>query len=105
MKKISVKNEKNVLNSLKKGVVKGCLYLEKDNEGHDVICFKAYNCKSKGERDQLIVALETGWLKESSQRIKFFSSVKKEVGALQVSKVMNRELETAMDELFLQNII
>ena len=40
------------------------------------LTFKAYNCQpQKRPKDTLICPLETGWLKESRQRIKFYSSV------------------------------
>ena len=65
-----------------------------------VITFNAYNRKPKTRpKDRLICALENGWLKESAERIKFFNSVKKELGAVQVNEVMARELETAMNAM------
>lgn len=71
-----------------------------------VITFNAYNRKPKTRpKDRLICALENGWLKESAERIKFFNSVKKELGAVQVSEVMARELETAMNALLREKMV
>ena len=58
-----------------------------------------YNRKPKGSLDKTIVELETGWLKESPKRIKFFSSVKKELDLMTIDHVMKRELKTAMRAL------
>ena len=79
--------------------------IRKDEQTGNLV-FRAYNRKSvKRRKDVTICHLEHGWLKESSNRIKFFNSVDKKVGALQISKAMTRELEFAMDEMFLQNIL
>ena len=64
-----------------------------------VVTFKAFNRKPRGSQDKVICQLENGWLKESPRRIKFYNSVKKELGAVQVSEVMARELETAMNAM------
>jgi len=66
---------------------------------HQVIGFAPYNRKPKGSLDKTIVELETGWLKESPKRIKFFSSVKKELDLMTIDHVMKRELKTAMRAL------
>ena len=67
------------------------------------ITFRAYVRKSKDEgyvKPERIIALtETGWLKESAQRIKFYSSVKKTVGAVKVTCAMKRDLDLATGEM------
>jgi hypothetical protein len=69
-----------------------------------VITFKAFNRKPRGSQDRLICPLESGWLKESPKRIKFFSSVKKEVGVAEIHNVMERDLDKAMSELFMAKL-
>ena len=66
---------------------------------HSEIGFSPYNRKPRGSQDKTIIELETGWLKESSKRIKFFSSVKKELDLITIDHVMKRELKTAMRAL------
>ena len=66
-----------------------------------VITFKAFNRKPRGSQDKVICQLENGWLKESPRRIKFYNSVKKELGMAEINNVMERELEKAMSELFM----
>ena len=66
------------------------------------LTFKAYNCQSQRRpKDTLICPLETGWLKESPQRIKFYSSVKKELGVAEINNAMERDLNKAMSEFFM----
>ena len=69
-----------------------------------VITFKAFNRKPRGSQDRLICPLESGWLKESAKRIKFFSSVRKEVGVAEIHNVMERDLDKAMGELFMAKL-
>lgn len=74
------------------------------------ITFNAYNRKSRESgyeppKDRLICALETGWLKESARRIKFFSSVKKELGRRWVDVLMHRDLKQAMDVMEVEEIL
>ena len=69
------------------------------------VTFKAYNRQNRGRKpDRLICPLETGWLKESRQRIKFFSSVKKELGVAETHNAMERDLNKAMSELFIEQL-
>ena len=69
------------------------------------LTFKAYNCQSQRRpKDALICPLETGWLKESPQRIKFYSSVKKELGVAEINNAMERDLNKAMSELFMTKL-
>ena len=69
------------------------------------ITFKAYNRKSPFRHERVICQLENGWLKESSKRIKFYNSVKKELGRRMVDVVMHRELNAAMQVLEIEEII
>ena len=69
------------------------------------IIFKAFNRKPRGSQDRLICQLENGWLKESPKRIKFFNSVKKELGLQMVDVVMHRELKTAMSVMEIEEIL
>ena len=68
------------------------------------ITFKAFNRKPRGSQDRVICQLESGWLKESSKRIKFFSSVKKELGVAEVHNVMEQDMDKAMSELFIAKL-
>lgn len=83
--------------------VEGVLYMD---QGTGRLTFKAWNrtCPKHRVKDRLICALENGWLKESPQRIKFYNSVKKELGAAQVSEVMIRELDTAMSAMIREKL-
>ena len=63
------------------------------------IVFRAFNRKSPFKHERVICQLENGWLKESKHRIKFFNSVKKELGIVAIEQVMKRELNTAMKAL------
>ena len=83
--------------------VEGSLHRDKGNRR---IVFNVYNRKpGKRQPDRMICVLENGWLKESPKRIKFYNSVKKEVGVRLVNVVMHRELNTAMDRLEVEEII
>ena len=69
------------------------------------LTFKAYNRQPRiRHKDRLICPLETGWLKESQQRIKFYSSVKKELGVAEVHNAMERDLDKAMSALFIERL-
>jgi len=69
------------------------------------LMFKAYNRQYRGRKpDKAICQLETGWLKESRQRIKFYSSVKKELGVAEINNAMERDLNKAMSELFMAKL-
>ena len=57
------------------------------------LTFRAYNRKKRHRQpDILICETETGWLKESAKRLKFFSSVKKSIGDGRVYKAMKQDL-------------
>ena len=69
------------------------------------IIFRAYNRKSPFRHERVICQLENGWLKESPKRIKFYNSVKKELGLHMVDVVMHRELKTAMSVMEIEEIL
>ena len=69
------------------------------------LSFKAYNRQSRRHRDRVIRQLEHGWLKESPTRIKFFNSVKKEMGFRLVNVAMTRELQSAMGTLEVEELL
>lgn len=78
--------------------------LQRDKETGKLVFTGWKRSTKKRNRDKTICRLEHGWLKESAERIKFFNSVDKKVGAVLISKAMSRELDFAMEELFLLNI-
>ena len=93
MKKLIYIDEEVLVRLLDGKYVEGSLHRDKWT---GVITFNAWvRKKPKYQKDQVICQLENGWLKESPKRIKFYNSVKKELGALQVSEIMERELGTA----------
>ena len=59
--------------------------------------FRAYNRSPRRKgKDRLVCQLEHGWMKESSQRIRFYSSVRKSLGWRLLDLAMHRELKHAM---------
>lgn len=69
------------------------------------LSFKAYNRQSRRKKDRVIRQLENGWLKESPTRIKFYNSVKKELGFRLVSVAMHRDLQDAMSTLEVEDLL
>ena len=70
------------------------------------LTFNAWKRRSpKHSEERVIRHLEHGWLKESAKRIKFFSSVKKELGRRMVDVTIHRELKTAMTTLEVEEIL
>ena len=102
MKKFILINEE-VLVRLQEGkYVEGTLHIDKCT---GVITFNAWvRKKPKNQKDRVICQLENGWLKESPRRIKFYNSVKKELGAIKVCEVMERELGTASQTLIREKL-
>ena len=93
MKKLIYIDEEVLVRLMEGKYVEGSLHRDKWTS---VITFNAWvRKKPKYQKDRVICQLENGWLKESPKRIKFYNSVKKELGALQVSEIMERELGTA----------
>ena len=92
-----------VIDNLKNGkFVEGSLHKDKQT---GKIVFRAYVRQSRNRHERLICQLENGWLKESPKRIKFYNSVKKELGRRLVDVVMHRELNTAMQALEIEEIL
>ena len=81
--------------------VKGSLHCDKST---GKIVFMAYRTKPRSE-ERIVRQLEHGWLKESARRIKFFNSVKKDLGCRMVDVTIHRELKTAMTTLVNEEII
>lgn len=64
------------------------------------LVFKHYIRQNQPRKhDILIKELEHGWVKESPQRVKFFSSVKKALGTARVIGVLERETNAAKNAL------
>ena len=101
MKKIiEIKNEKEVLKTLKSGrIVEGRLALVATDDGSVFIEFVAYNRQNKHPKDRLIIELEHGWLKESPQRVKFFSSVKKSLDIAQIKNALQHDMNFVQEKL------
>ena len=74
--------------------VPGVIYL--DHETGRLV-FKAFNRNKKRAKDKIICELETGWLKESAQRVKFFSSVKKSIPTSNIRMAMSRDMYEGME--------
>ena len=99
MKKyIFVLNALALLGILKKGKrVEGVLFIDEET---GCLTFKAYNRKPiVRKRDRLISLLEHGWVKESTDRIKVYESVPKELGTPRVMSILDREHNAAKDAL------
>jgi len=89
IKKIEINED--VIKAVKNGkYVEGSVRIDAET---GQLTFRAFNRKkTKHQKDKLICELETGWLKESAQRVKFFSSVKKSVGTKIIHSAMERDL-------------
>ncbi len=79
---IEIAVSQEVVNAVMNGkCVEGRLRLQPSSDlKFCVIGFATYNRKPRGSQDKVICQLENGWLKESPRRIKFYNSVKKELG-------------------------
>ena len=93
-----------VIENIKKDkYVEGSLHKDKKT---GKIVFRAYVRQSRlRQPDRVICQLENGWLKESPKRIKFYNSVKKELGRRMVDVVMHRDLKSAMEVMEIQEIL
>ena len=69
------------------------------------ITFRAYQRQPRDRHERVVCQLENGWLKESPQRYKFYTSAKKTLGRRLVDVVMHRELKQAMSVLEIEEII
>jgi len=96
IKKIEINDD--VIKKVKKGkYVEGSLRIDAET---GQLTFRAWNRQPRNKKpDKLICELETGWLKESAQRVKFFSSVKKSLSVSRVYQAMDDDLFEAMQNL------
>ena len=69
------------------------------------VTFRPYQRQSRVKHERVVCQLENGWLKESPQRYKFYNSVRKDLGRRLVNVVMQRELNAAMQELEIEEIL
>ena len=69
------------------------------------IVFNAYRRRGQRKKERTIRLLENGWLKESATRIKFFNSVKKELGFRLVNVAIHRDLKDAMEVLEMEELL
>ena len=99
---IKISNQKEVLRKLESGLcVEGSLHPVSREDGKCEISFVPYNRKPRCCKpdDRLVCRLEHGWVKESAERIKVYESVPKNLGAVGVGHVLQREAKTATDAL------
>ncbi|MCR5780349.1 MAG: hypothetical protein K6G70_07400 [Bacteroidaceae bacterium] len=83
--------------------IEGVLYID-ENTGK--LTFKAYNRLSRQrQRDRLIEKLPWGWVKESLQRKKRFTSIPKNLPLAEQLAILDRENEMAKMALFEQELI
>lgn len=98
IKKIFIEEE--ILESIEKGKhVEGSI---RKDAASGKLCFKAYVRKRNiyGRKpDKVLCQLPNGWLKESAQRIKFFTSQKKEMGKKKIIRAMEQEFDEAIKTL------
>ena len=102
MKKFIEVSEETMVRLMEGKCVEGSLRVD---ELSNKLVFRAYNRVSHRRKDRVIAYLEHGWIKESSQRYKFYNSVRKDIGVTKVSVVMGRELDTAMEEVKMDRIL
>ena len=69
------------------------------------VTFRAYQRQPRQRHERVVCQLENGWLKESPQRYKFYTSAKKTLGRRLVDVVMHRELKQAMSVLEIEEIM
>ena len=69
------------------------------------VTFRAYQRQPRDRHERVVCQLENGWLKESPQRYKFYTSAKKTLGRRLVDVVMHRELKQAMSVLEIEEIL
>ena len=103
MKKIIELTDEAIARLMTGKCVEGSLRM---NERTGKVTFRAYQRQShKRKQDRIVRQLEHGWLKESARRIKFFNSVKKDLGSRLVDVTIHRELKTAMSALVFEKEI
>lgn len=73
--------------------------IHRDKETGKIV-FRMFNRKPRiRQRDRLIQLLEHGWIKESTDRIKVYESVPKELGTSRVLTILDREHKAVKDAL------
>lgn len=73
--------------------------IHRDKETGKIV-FRMFNRKPRiRHRDRLIQLLEHGWIKESTDRIKVYESVPKELGTPRVLTILDREHKAVKDAL------
>ena len=94
IKKIEINSE--VIKNVKKGkCIDGSIRIDAET---GQLTFRAYNRKERRRQpDTLICETETGWLKESAQKVKFFSSVKKTIPTSNIRMAMSRDMYEGME--------
>ena len=101
MKKIEIKNEKEVLKALRNGrVVKGRLALTETTDNHIVIAFVPYNIHPyRCKKDELICWLNNGWVKRSATRIKVHESIPGKLGMARIVSILDQDIRHAKNAL------
>ena len=95
MKK-SIEISKETVTVIESGkIAVGQLFIDKIS---GKLTFKKFN-RNKRKKDTVIMDFESGWLKESQTRVKFYSSVKKTVGARCIRRAMDRDFTAGMDAM------
>ena len=83
--------------------LEGVLFIDKTNGS---IKFKAYNRKPRVPlKDRIIRYLEHGWVKESTDRIKVYESLPKNIGTARMMNVFEREVKEVKNALMEREII
>jgi len=85
--------------------LEGVLYIDENTGG---LTFKAWNRtapKYRRRKDELVHQLETGWVKESSEKFKVFISVYKKLGLVRIMDIIDREAKEAKGALFDKELI
>ena len=84
--------------------IEGVLYMD---EVTDKLTFKPYYRAAKRRRrdDRLVRNLEHGWVKESVERIKMFTSIPKCIGTARIMNVLDRETGEAKEALIDRELI
>lgn len=79
--------------------LEGVLYIDENTGG---LTFKAWNrtAPKRRRKDELVRHLETGWVKESSEKFKVFISVYKKLGLVRIMDIIDREAKEAKGALF-----
>ena len=101
MKKIEIKNEKEVLKALKsKRIVKGRLTLVETAESQVIIAFIPYNVHAyRRKKDELICWLDNGWVKRSATRIKVHESIPEKLGMARIISILDQDIKHAKNSL------